>query len=165
MKILRILWSVVSAVLHLPHVPRGFRIPRYLHAIAFASFLLGAFLVWYILKGATPREERPPIIFILLPILLPAISYYLGLHLLTPLHRLRSESNQPRMCRSFGRLVFGLLAILFGVSIITWVCYNEFVHRQREYHGFHWWEPFGAGPVMISVGIYWLHGLRRKRAG
>ena len=95
MRILRIIWSVASVLLHLPHVPRGFRIPKYIHAIALVSFLVGAFLVWYILRGVTPTEDRPPIILILLPFLLPGIAYWFGLMFLTPLHGVRrSKPNK-----------------------------------------------------------------------
>jgi hypothetical protein len=68
--------------------------------------------------------------------------------------------------RLFGfafRLVFGLLAVLIGISIIAWVCYNEFIARQSEYPGTSWWQPFGIAPLMIGIGVYWLRGLRRKR--
>jgi hypothetical protein len=102
MSILRRLWSIASVVLHLPHMPRGFRVPRYIHAIALTVFILGVFLVWYILKNTAPGEERPPIGFILFPILLPAIVYYFGLHFLTPLYRVRRpEPNRSLELRDY----------------------------------------------------------------
>jgi len=42
-------------------------------------------------------------------------------------------------------------------------CYNEFVERLPQYSGFHWWEPFGIGPVLITTGWYWLRSLGEKR--
>ena len=58
------------------------------------------------------------------------------------------------------RLSFGLLALLMGCALISWVCYNEFIHRLPQYTGTHWWEPFGIAPAMIGIGIYWLRTLR-----
>jgi hypothetical protein len=54
------------------------------------------------------------------------------------------------------RFVSGMLAIFSGVAIIGWICYNEFVERLPQYTGFQWWEPFGVGPVLISIGWYWI---------
>jgi hypothetical protein len=61
------------------------------------------------------------------------------------------------------RFIFGVLAIIAGVAIIMWVCYNEFVERLPQYKGFHWWEPFGIAPALVSTGWYWLRGLWSKR--
>ena len=58
------------------------------------------------------------------------------------------------------RLSFGLLALITGWALISWVCYNEFIHRLPGYTGAHWWEPFGIAPAMIGTGIYWLRTLR-----
>jgi hypothetical protein len=57
------------------------------------------------------------------------------------------------------RLVFGLLAIVLGCSLIVWIICNEFIHRFPEYTGTRWWEPFGIAPTVIGVGIYWLRTL------
>jgi hypothetical protein len=61
------------------------------------------------------------------------------------------------------RLTFGVLAVFLGLAIIAWVGYNEFVERLPQYSGFHWWEPFGIGPVLITTGWYWLRSLGEKR--
>ena len=50
------------------------------------------------------------------------------------------------------RLTFGLLAVVMGCGLILWVCYNEFIYRLPQYSGTHWWEPLGAGPVMVGIG-------------
>jgi hypothetical protein len=61
------------------------------------------------------------------------------------------------------RGILGVLAIVIGLAIIAWISYNEFVERLPQYTGFHWWEPFGMAPVLISTGWYWLRGLRSRR--
>ena len=61
------------------------------------------------------------------------------------------------------RLTFGLLALIMGFGLILWICYNEFIHRFPQYTGTHWWEPFGIGPAMIAIGIYWLRTMRPSR--
>ena len=61
------------------------------------------------------------------------------------------------------RRTLGVLAIVIGLAIIAWIGYNEFVERLPQYTGFHWWEPFGMAPVLISTGWYWLRGLRPRR--
>ena len=66
------------------------------------------------------------------------------------------------MFRFLFKLIFGSLAVLIGVGIIVWVCYNEFVERQPEYPGTSWWQPFGVAPAMIGVGVYWLRGLKNQ---
>ena len=58
------------------------------------------------------------------------------------------------------RLTLGLLAIIMGSAVLLWICYNELIHRFRQYTGTHWWEPFGIAPAMIAVGVYWLRTLR-----
>ncbi|HET7227553.1 MAG TPA: hypothetical protein VFJ55_02840 [Chthoniobacterales bacterium] len=60
------------------------------------------------------------------------------------------------------RGILGVLAIVIGLAIIAWIGYNEFVERLPPYTGFHWWEPFGMAPVLISTGWYWLRGLRPR---
>jgi len=62
------------------------------------------------------------------------------------------------------RGILGVLAIVIGLAIIAWIGYNEFVERLPQYTGFHWWEPFGIAPVLISTDWYWLYAPRpRKR--
>jgi hypothetical protein len=53
-------------------------------------------------------------------------------------------------------LMFGMLAVVVGCGLILWVCYNELIHRLPQYSGTHWWEPLGAGPVLVGIGVYWL---------
>ncbi|PYM03180.1 MAG: hypothetical protein DMF19_00405 [Verrucomicrobia bacterium] len=60
------------------------------------------------------------------------------------------------------RLTFGILAVGFGLAIICWICYNQFVERLPQSHGFHWWEPLGIGPVLIATGLYWLRRVRTR---
>ena len=60
------------------------------------------------------------------------------------------------------RGVLGVLAIVIGLAIIAWIGYNEFVERLPQYTGFHWWEPFGIAPLLVSTGWYWLRGLRPR---
>ena len=60
------------------------------------------------------------------------------------------------------RGIFGVLAIVIGLAIIAWIGYNEFVERLPQYTGFHWWEPFGIAPLLVSTGWYWLRGLRPR---
>jgi len=42
------------------------------------------------------------------------------------------------VARYIFRLTFGVLAVLLGLAIIGWVCYNEFVERLPQYGGFRW---------------------------
>jgi len=49
------------------------------------------------------------------------------------------------------RLTFGILAVGFGLAIICWICYNQFVERLPQSHSSHWWEPVGIGPVLIAT--------------
>jgi len=50
------------------------------------------------------------------------------------------------------RGILGVLAIVIGLAIITWIGYNEFVEPLPQYTGFHWWEPFGIAPLLVSTG-------------
>jgi len=54
------------------------------------------------------------------------------------------------------RGIFGVLAIVIGLAIIVWIGYSEFVECLPQYTGFHWWEPLGMAPLLISTGWYWL---------
>jgi len=56
------------------------------------------------------------------------------------------------VARYIFRLTFGVLAVLLGLAIIGWVCYNEFVERLPQYGGFRWWELFGIGPALVTTG-------------
>jgi hypothetical protein len=62
--------------------------------------------------------------------------------------------------------MFALLALLMGISIILWVCYNECIHKLPEYERPPFVGPFGIAPAMIIVGLYWARGalneLRKK---
>lgn len=58
------------------------------------------------------------------------------------------------------RLVFGLLAVMIGLSIIMWVLYNHVVERQPEFTGPRFFGGFGIALPMLSVGIYWLRNLK-----
>jgi hypothetical protein len=53
------------------------------------------------------------------------------------------------------KALFALLAILIGASLITWIVYNEFVHRLPEYKRPPLAGPLGIAPAMIGVGLYW----------
>jgi hypothetical protein len=67
------------------------------------------------------------------------------------------------VARIASRLTFSLLGVVMGCGLVLWVCYNEFTHRLSQYSGAHWWEPLGAGPVMVGIGIYWLRSSRSPR--
>ena len=70
------------------------------------------------------------------------------------------------MNRMFGfifRLVFGVLGVLFGTSIIIWVLYNYLIKREPEFSGPRFFCGFGAAVPMVTVGTYWLQNLKRKR--
>ncbi len=60
------------------------------------------------------------------------------------------------------RLVFGVLGVLFGTSIIIWVLYNYLVKRQPEFSGPRFFSGFGAAVPMLTMGIYWLRNLKPK---
>lgn len=57
--------------------------------------------------------------------------------------------------------LFGLLALVIGVSIIVWILYNEIIHRLPDYRRPPLAGPFGIAPVMIGVGVMWLRGAVR----
>jgi hypothetical protein len=67
-----------------------------------------------------------------------------------------------KVARYIFRLTLGVLAVFLGLGIIGWVCYNEFIERLPQYGGFHWWEPFGIGPALVTTGWYWLKSLARN---
>ena len=67
------------------------------------------------------------------------------------------------VARYIVRLTFGVLAVILGVAIIAWVCYNEFVERLPQDDGFRWWEPFGIAPALVTTGWIWLRSLAQKR--
>jgi hypothetical protein len=58
------------------------------------------------------------------------------------------------------RLIFGILAVLIGLSIILWVLYNYLVARQPEFTGPMFFSGFGIGIPMLGMGIYWLRNLK-----
>jgi hypothetical protein len=53
-------------------------------------------------------------------------------------------------------LTFGALALLFGLAIIGWVIYNEFIHKLPEFKRPPLVGYFGMGPVMSYFGWLWL---------
>ena len=50
--------------------------------------------------------------------------------------------------------VFGLLAVVCGISIIAWALYNSLVERRTEYSG--GFLTFGLGPILALFGGLWL---------
>ena len=60
------------------------------------------------------------------------------------------------------RLIFGFLAMLFGTAMILCCFYNYFIERLPGFTGPTWFFSFGMGPVLVSTGIYWLRGLKKK---
>ncbi len=68
---------------------------------------------------------------------------------------IRGAQNQTRLLFTLGILfgfpqaVFGILAMICGISIIGWVVYNAFVKRQPEYGG--GFLTFGIGPAAQST--------------
>ena len=75
---------------------------------------------------------------------------------------IRGAQNQTRLLFTLGILfgfpqaVFGILAMICGISIIGWVVYNAFVKRQPEYGG--GFLTFGIGPALVVFGWFWLRG-------
>jgi hypothetical protein len=53
------------------------------------------------------------------------------------------------------KLMFALLALLIGSSMILWVLYNEFINRLPEYERPPFAGIFGIAPAMIIIGLYW----------
>ncbi|MFQ5532984.1 MAG: hypothetical protein ACE5EP_03930 [Candidatus Methylomirabilales bacterium] len=52
--------------------------------------------------------------------------------------------------------ILGVLAIIFGVTIILWFVYNVFIERLPEFTGINNFNSFGMAIAMITVGVYWL---------
>jgi|GEM_PF-1979433 len=67
-----------------------------------------------------------------------------------------------RIAKAAVKLVFALLAFVMGLSIILWVCYNEFIHELPDYERPPFAGIFGIAPVMIAVGFYWARGAWRE---
>jgi hypothetical protein len=87
--------------------------------------------------------------------LLLSILYWLDLG-----RELRANPPANRTLRILGFLMgvpqalFGLLCLVAGVSIIGWVLYNSFWHRDPHYTG--GFLTFGIGPLLSLFGIGWL---------
>jgi membrane protein DedA with SNARE-associated domain len=64
--------------------------------------------------------------------------------------------------RIFCYVTLGSLALLFGISIIGWVLYNEFIHRIPEFKRPPLAGVFGVAPVLCFTGYYWLRKPFRK---
>lgn len=60
-----------------------------------------------------------------------------------------------RIVKAVVKLVFGLVALLMGISIVLWVVYNEYIQRLPEYERPPFLGTFGIAPVMIAAGFYW----------
>ena len=60
------------------------------------------------------------------------------------------------------KLIFGVIALLFGSAILLWVGYNIFIEMQPEARGRNPVPAIGVGSAMIYVGINWIRG---KQAG
>lgn len=58
------------------------------------------------------------------------------------------------------RRLFGVLAILLGVTLEAWVCYNVFVHRLPEFRGSI--LSIGFPLLFIGVGYQWVRGKTAK---
>jgi len=62
------------------------------------------------------------------------------------------------------QVVFGLIAVACGISILAWVAYNSFFERQPQYTG--GFLTFGLGPALVLMGWYWLReAFVKSRAG
>ena len=59
------------------------------------------------------------------------------------------------MLFSVSRALLGLLAVVFGVSIILWALYNYLIERRPEFPDF-LFPSLGIGPALVAVGLYWL---------
>ena len=56
-------------------------------------------------------------------------------------------------------LLMGLVALSIGVSIVLWVLYNVFIHREPEYTGptlVYSLGSFGIGVPLIALGVRWV---------
>lgn len=61
------------------------------------------------------------------------------------------------------KLIFAVLALLIGISIILWVCYNVFILKLP----LNMKNPLGyvLAPAMIMVGLYWARGALNEFRG
>ena len=64
---------------------------------------------------------------------------------------------------SIPQLIFGLLCVGIGVTIIGWVLYNTFVEKQPQYSG--GFLTLGIGPVLVLLGASWASSVFRRGSG
>ena len=82
---------------------------------------------------------------------------------------LRSASTSHPGLRSLGLIMgipqalFGLLAVVIGLSIIGWVLYNSFWDPSTHYSG--GFLTLGIGPVLVLVGSHFVIDAFRKSRG
>jgi len=56
-------------------------------------------------------------------------------------------------------LFFGVLATVFGATIIIWVLYNLLIERHPEFSGTAIFGGLGIAPVMLVFGVHTLKSL------
>jgi len=75
----------------------------------------------------------------------------------------RSQATRIWLVACLPVIFFGLLGIVFGLSMIGWVLYNLFVEKQEEFSKPALSGALGVGPSMFFCGIFLLRMLWKKR--
>jgi succinate dehydrogenase/fumarate reductase cytochrome b subunit len=60
----------------------------------------------------------------------------------------------------FPMVIFGLIALSIGLSIVVWVLYNTFIERQPQYTG--GFLTFGIAPALVIFGLILLNSMFKK---
>ncbi|MCG2580800.1 MAG: hypothetical protein KA296_07975 [Marinobacter sp.] len=79
---------------------------------------------------------------------------------------LRNLDNPTTMQRVLGvlfgfpQVVFGIVSVCIGLSIVGWVFYNSFVETQPQYSG--GFLTLGVGPALVIFGCYWVRAAFKR---
>jgi len=60
----------------------------------------------------------------------------------------------------FPMVIFGLIALSIGLSVVVWVLYNTFIERQPQYTG--GFLTFGIAPALVIFGLILLKSMFKK---
>ena len=64
-----------------------------------------------------------------------------------------------RAISSIQVLIFGIISLIFGISIIAWVLYNYLYELQPQFTGGEYFTGFGIGPALIVFGLHCLRSV------
>jgi hypothetical protein len=91
------------------------------------------------------------ICFFLIPIVAHTANDYVGFSILGQPPSI-TEKTAARLIASLPVLLFGLLSLVCGITIVGWVMYNYLMEMQPEFTGGAIFTGFGIGPALIYFG-------------